>query len=94
MPPAKHAQKISISLGAEVLRRAKVLAKHNGVTLSRVFSDALALLVAEEERRAAARELIDSYPPGARVSAARREALRKQWATPHEPAPKKRRAAG
>ena len=94
MAASKPAEKISISVGAAVLKRAKVLAKHNGVSLSRLFTDALALLVAEEERRAAAREIIDSFPPDERVSIERRDELREQWATPHKPAPKKRRAVG
>lgn len=90
--PARVA-KISVSVGTDALRRAKLLAKRNGVSLSRLVTEALELLAEEEGRRAAAREIIASFPPEARATKAEAEALRKQWATPHAGAPPKRRAA-
>jgi hypothetical protein len=91
---SKRAEKISVSVGADTLKRAKLLARRNGVSLSRVITEALVLLAEEEERRAAARELVASFPPEARATKAEREAMRKQWSTPHRAAPKGRRAAG
>ena len=91
---SKRAEKISVSVGVDALKRAKLLAKRNGVTLSHVVTEAIELLAEEEERRAAARELVASFPPEARVTEAEKGALRKQWSTPHQAAPKKRRAAG
>jgi hypothetical protein len=91
---SKRAEKISVSVGADTLKRAKLLARRNGVSLSRVVADAIVLLAQEEERRAAARELVASFPPEARATSAEREALRKQWSSPHQVAPKKRRATG
>jgi hypothetical protein len=90
----KRAAKISVSVGVDALKRAKLLAKRNGVSLSRLVTEAIELLAEEDERRAAARELVASFPPGARATKAERETLRKQWSTPHEAAPKRRRAAG
>jgi hypothetical protein len=48
------------------------------------------LLAQEEERDAAARELIASSPPEARGTAKEVGALRQQWSTPHVPRPRKR----
>jgi hypothetical protein len=91
---SKRAEKVSVSVGIDALKRARLLAKRNGVSLSRLVTEALELLAEEEERRAAAREIVASFPPEARATRAEREALRKQWSTPHQAAPKKRRAVG
>jgi hypothetical protein len=93
-PASKRAEKISVSVARDTLKRAKLLAKRNGVTLSRVVAEAIDLLAEDEERRAAARELVAAFPTEARATKAEMGAFRKRWSTPHEPAPKKRRAAG
>jgi hypothetical protein len=64
------------------------------VTLSRLFTEALELLSEEEERRAAAREIVETFPFEARATKAEKDALRAQWSTAHESVGKKRRAAG
>jgi hypothetical protein len=83
-----------VSVGVDTLERAKLLAKRSGVSLSRLVTEAIELLAEKEERRAIARELVASFPSEARATKAERETLRRQWSTPHEAAPKKRRAAG
>jgi hypothetical protein len=92
--PSKRAEKISVSVGADALKRAKLLASRNGVSLSRLVTEAIEMLAEEEERRAVARELAASFPSEARATKTEKEALRKQWATPHDAASKKRRTAG
>jgi hypothetical protein len=91
---SKRAEKISVSVGADVLKRAKRLATRNGVSLSRVISEAIEMLAEEEERRAVARDIVASFPLEARATKAEKEALQKQWATPRVAASKKRRTAG
>jgi hypothetical protein len=92
----RRVEKISVSVETDALRRAKLLAKRNGVSLSRLVTEAIARFAEEEERRAAARDLIASFPREARGTAAEKEAFRTQWSTPHvtAPTPRKRRAAG
>jgi hypothetical protein len=85
MPGApKRTEKISVRIGADTLKRAKLLARRKGMSLSRLVTDAIVLLAEEEGRRAAARELIASFPSEARATKAEREALRQQWSTPHQ----------
>jgi hypothetical protein len=89
MPRApKRSKRISVSVGADTLKRAKLIARRNGITLSRLVTDAIVLFAEEEDRRAAARELVASFPREARVTKGESEALRKQWSTPHQVAPK------
>jgi hypothetical protein len=91
---SERAEKISVSVGKGTLERAKRLARRSGVSLSRLITEAIVLFAEEEERRAAAREIVASFPPEARATKAEKDALRRRWSTPHQKAPKKRRTAG
>ncbi len=84
-------EKISISIGRDELRGAKVLASRLRVSLSTVITDAVRLRIEEQERREAAVAVLASFPAADRASRDEQDALVKRWSA-RAPTAKRRRA--
>ncbi len=87
MPVAK----ISVTVDAEELRRARADLAERGLSLSAVISQLLREHNKERERQRAADELIATFKPEERATPAEMDALVELWSTPHRP-PRRRRA--
>ncbi len=72
-------EKISISIGRDELRGAKVLASRLRVSLSTVITDAVRLRIEEQGRREAGVAVLATFPAADRASRDEQDALLKRW---------------
>jgi len=84
-------EKISVSIGREELRGAKVLASRLHVSLSTVITDAVRLRIEEQRRREAAKAVLASFAPTDRATPAEKAALLDRWQAKKRPAKVTRR---
>ncbi len=74
----REPQNLTVRLDGETIRKAKVLAARLGTSVSRLVSDTIELLTADDDaweaaRRRALRHLDKGYPLGGRIRATRDE---------------------
>ncbi len=72
-------EKISVTIGRDELAHAKRLASLLGVSLSGFITDAVRERIQEQARRSAALEVIATFAPEERASAAEAKALLEKW---------------
>jgi hypothetical protein len=75
-------EKISVSLGKRELLRARSAARRSGVSLSAFLTAAVRDRLAEQERREAAQELLETFSPNERATSGERAELLALWARP------------
>jgi hypothetical protein len=83
-------EKVSVTLGREELKHAKVLASRTGVSLSSFISEALRARIEAQARKEAALALVRSFEPEDLPTERETTSLLNLWKSP----PSKRRSAG
>jgi predicted transcriptional regulator len=78
-------EKISISIGRQELRGAKVLASRLHVSLSTLVTDAVRLRIEEQARSEAAKAVLASFAPGDRATPEEQKALLARWSKKRSP---------
>jgi hypothetical protein len=73
-------EKISVTIGRTELGDAKRLADHLGLSLSGFITEALKERIQEQARRDAAQEVLATFAPEERATAAEASALLARWA--------------
>jgi hypothetical protein len=78
-------EKISLTIGRDEIRRARLLASRRGLSLSSVVTDAVRDHVEAQARREAGEAVLATFGPQDRASADERRALLERWAVPIRP---------
>jgi hypothetical protein len=85
--------KVSVAMGVEELRLARLAAEADGMSLSAFVTDAVRDRLAERRRLDAAREVLATFSPDELATPAEQRALLARWTRGAEPAagPRRRR---
>ncbi len=85
--------KISVAMGREELRLAKIAAREAGVSLSAFVTEAVRDRLTEKRRREAAREVLAMFDREDFPTTERERELLELWASPSEASPRVSRSA-
>ena len=84
-------EKISVTMGRDELRRARLVARRFGVSLSAFVTGSVRDHLEEQERRRAAGKILATFLPEERATADERAALLALWSRPIPGRPRSQR---